>query len=83
MHPSKSCFAIQVSPTELTILFLKQRQADQVFLTFNKSLKILSFSFCLGDDFNFMVCTNNMITLYDIKIGKQKNKTVKQIPIQN
>lgn len=30
-----------------------------------------------------MVCTNNMITLYDIKIGKQKNKTVKQIPIQN
>jgi hypothetical protein len=24
-----------------------------------------------------------MITLYDIKIGKQKSKTVKQIPIQN
>ena len=30
-----------------------------------------------------MVCTNNTITLYDIKIGKQKSKSVKQIPIQN
>lgn len=28
-----------------------------------------------------MVCTNNLITLYDIKISKQKAKSVKQIPI--
>lgn len=28
-----------------------------------------------------MVCTNNLITLYDVKISKQKAKAVKQIPI--
>jgi hypothetical protein len=36
----------------------------------------------LGEDFNFLVVTNNMITLYDIKLSKQKAKTIKQIPIQ-
>lgn len=30
VHPSKSCLAIQVAPTELTLLFLKQRQAEEV-----------------------------------------------------
>jgi hypothetical protein len=28
-----------------------------------------------------VVVTNNLITLYDIKLSKQKAKTVKQIPI--
>lgn len=38
-------------------------------------------SFVIADDFNFVVATNNLITLYDIKLNKQKAKTVKQIPI--
>jgi hypothetical protein len=34
-----------------------------------------------GDDFNFFVATNNLITLYDVKLNKQKAKMVKHIPI--
>lgn len=70
VHPSKSCFALQVTQTELTLLFLKQKNAEEVRLQFAKSQKILLASFCLGEDFNFIVCTNNLITLYDIKISK-------------
>ena len=40
-------------------------------------------SFVIADDFNFVLATNNLITLYDIKLNKQKAKTVKQIPIAN
>jgi len=81
VHPSKTCLALQIAPTELTLLFLKQKQAEEVRFQFQKSTKILGFSFLLGDDFNFMVATNNLITLYDVKLNKQKAKTVKQIPI--
>lgn len=42
---------------------------------------MLEFGFCFGDDFNFFVCTNNQITLYDIKLSRQKAKTLKQIPL--
>jgi len=34
-------------------------------------------SFVIADDFNFVLATNNLITLYDIKLNKQKAKTVK------
>jgi len=60
---------------------LKQKQAEEVRFLFAKSQKILGFSFLFGDDFNFMVVTNNLITLYDVKFSKQKAKTVKQLPI--
>ena len=40
-------------------------------------------SFVIADDFNFVLATNNLITLYDVKLNKQKAKTVKQIPIAN
>jgi hypothetical protein len=50
-------------------------------VNFNKSVKILAFSFALGDDFNFFVCTNNQITLYDIKLTNQKAKAVKTITV--
>jgi hypothetical protein len=48
---------------------------------FTKSQKVLLHSFCLGEDFNFVVCTNNLVTLYDVKISKQKAKAIKQIPV--
>ena len=38
-------------------------------------------TFVFGDDFNFILATNNLITLYDVKLNKQKAKTIKQIPI--
>lgn len=81
VHPTKSCLALQVTQTDLTLLFLKQKNAEEVRFQFTKSQKILLFSFVFGDDFNFIVCTNNLITLYDVKISKQKAKAVKQIPI--
>ena len=40
-------------------------------------------SFVIADDFNFVLATNNLITLYDVKLNKQKAKTVKQIPVAN
>ena len=40
-------------------------------------------SFVFGDDFNFVLATNNLITLYDVKLNKQKAKTIKQLPISN
>jgi hypothetical protein len=60
----------------LTLLFLKKQSAEEVRFQFTKSSKILLHSFCFGEDFNFIVCTNNLITLYDVKIGKQKAKQV-------
>ena len=38
-------------------------------------------SFVIADDSNFVLATNNLITLYDVKLNKQKANTVKQIPI--
>lgn len=58
VHPSKNCMAMQVSHTQLNLLFLKEKQAEEVKLTFQKAKKILGFSFVFGDDFNFFVATN-------------------------
>lgn len=30
VHPSKTCLALQIAQNELTVLFLKSRQADEV-----------------------------------------------------
>lgn len=79
MHPTKTCLALQTGLTDLTLLFIKQRQAEEVKFQYQKSAKILAFSFAFGDDFNFFVATNNLITLYDVKLGKQKAKMVKHI----
>ena len=48
---------------------------------FPKATAILEMSFVIGEDFNFILATNNLITLYDVKLNKQKAKTVKQIAI--
>lgn len=63
------------------MLFIKKQQCEEVLFRFTKSIKILAHSFCFGDDFNYMVCTNNMITLYEIILSQQKVKKVKEIPI--
>ena len=52
VHPSKNCMAMQVGECQLNLLFLKEKQAEEVKLTFPKSKKILGFSFVFGDDFN-------------------------------
>lgn len=62
-------------------MFIKQRQAEEVKFQFQKSARILAFSFVLGDDFNFFVATNNLISLYEVKLNKQKAKMVKHIQI--
>ena len=31
----------------------------------------------IGEEFNFFIATNSVITLYDVKINKQKAKQVK------
>jgi hypothetical protein len=67
--------------TDLTLLFIKQRQAEEVKFQFQKSSKILAFSFAFGDDFNFFVATDNLISLYEVKLDKQKAKIVKHIQI--
>ena len=38
-------------------------------------------SFCFGDDFNYFVCTNNVITLYNINLADHTPKVVDKIPI--
>lgn len=70
VHPSKNCMAMQVAETQLNLLFLKQKQAEEVKLTFPKAKKILGFSFLFGDDFNFFVVTNTQIDLYDVSLSK-------------
>ena len=64
---------------QLNLLFLKEKQAEEVKLTFPKAKKILGFSFVFGDDFNFFVATNTSIDLYDISLSKQKAKVIKNI----
>ena len=81
VHPTKTCLALQTGLTDLTLLFIKQKQAEEVKFQFSKSTRILAFSFLFGDDFNFFVATNNLITLYDVKLNKQKAKNIKTIPI--
>jgi hypothetical protein len=80
VHPSKQLIVVQVSPVELVLLFVRGKQAEELRFKFSKAIKIHSFSFCFGDDFNFMVCTNNLIYLYEIKLSTKTYKIVKQIP---
>lgn len=82
VHPEKTCIALQVSEVTLILLFLKERSAEEVKLTFQKAKQIHAFSFIFGDDFNFFVATNFSIDLYKIKLGKQKAKLIKNIPLQ-
>ena len=74
---------MQIGPIEMTLLFLKQKQAEEVRFQFPKATSIQAMSFVIADDFNFVLATNNLITLYDVKLNKQKAKTVNQIPIAN
>ena len=71
--------AMQVGPTQLNLLFLKEKQAEEVKLTFPKAKSILGFSFVFGEDFNFFVATNTQIDLYDISLSKQRAKVIKTI----
>ena len=68
---------MQIGPIEMTLLFLKQKQAEEVRFQFPKATSIQAMSFVIADDFNFVLATNNLITLYDVKLNKQKAKTVK------
>jgi hypothetical protein len=71
--------SLQISDNSLIILFLKEKSAEEVKLTFPKAKQIHAFSFLFGEDFNFFVASNIAIDLYDIKIAKQKAKLVKNI----
>ena len=65
----------------MIMLFLKEKSAEEVKLAFPKAKQIITFSFLIGEDFNFFISTNIAIDLYDIKISKQKTKLVKNISI--
>ena len=71
--------AMQVAETQINLLFLKEKQAEEVKMNFAKSKKLLGFSFVFGEDFNFFVVTNAQIDLYDISLAKQRAKLVKSI----
>lgn len=62
--------ALQVFENSIILLFLKEKSAEEIKLTFPKAKNILAFSFLFGDDFNFFVATNISIDMYDIKISK-------------
>ena len=64
------------------MLFLKERAAEEIKLTFQKAKSILAFSFLFGDDFNFFIATNISIDLYKIKLDKKESKLVKNIVLQ-
>ena len=42
----------------MILLFLKERAAEEIKLTFQKAKMIHAFSFVFGDDFNFFIATN-------------------------
>ena len=71
--------AMQVADTQINLLFLKEKQAEEVKLNFSKAKSILGFSFVFGDDFNFFVVTNSQIDLYEILLSKQRAKLIKSI----
>ena len=64
------------------MLFLKEKAAEEIKLTFSKAKLIYAFSFLFGDDFNFFIATNISIDLYKIKLNKQKAKLVKNMALQ-
>lgn len=82
MHPDKTCFALQISENSLILLFLKERTAEEMKLTFQKARAIMAFSFVFADDFNFFLATNISIDLYKIKVDKKESKVVKNIVLQ-
>ena len=82
VHPEKNCMSLQTSDNTLILLFLKERAAEELKLTFSKAKMIHAFSFLFGDDFNYFVATNITIDLYKIKSDKHKAKVVKSIQIQ-
>ena len=63
------------------MLFVKKGECEEVGFRYSKSAKILLHSFCFGDDFNFLVVTNNVITLYNINLADHTPKVVEKIPI--
>lgn len=65
------------------MLFIREKQAEEVKLVFPKAKMIRAFSFVLGDDFNFFVASNLNIDLYEIKFDKVKAKLVKNISLQS
>lgn len=70
-----------MSPNELAMMFISKNDCDEVRFQYSKSKRIHIHSFCFGDDFNFMVCTNNQITLYNLNLFDHKPKTVEKIDI--
>ena len=81
IHPDKNCLSLQVADNTLILLFLKERAAEEIKLTFSKAKMIYAFSFLFGDDFNFFIATNIAIDLYKVKVDKQKAKIVKNIAL--
>jgi len=84
LHPSKQCLALQVSETTIVLLFLRDKSAEEVKLSYSKAKYLLGFSFAFGDDFNFFVVSNQAIDLYEVKLNgvvKQRTKVVKNISI--
>ena len=79
VHPDKSCFALQIGENSLILLFLKEKTAEEMKLTFQKARTILAFSFVFGDDFNFFIATNVSIDLYKVKTDKKESKVIKNI----
>jgi len=79
VHPDKSCFALQIGENSLILLFLKEKTAEEMKLTFQKARAILAFSFVFGDDFNFFIATNVSIDLYKVKTDKKESKVIKNI----
>jgi hypothetical protein len=71
-----------VAENSLILLFLKEKVAEEIKLTFQKAKTILAFSFLFGDDFNFFIATNISIDLYKIKLDKKESKLVKNIILQ-
>ena len=70
---------MQVSDTQINLLFLKEKQAEEVKMNFSKAKRILGFSFVFGEDFNFFVVSNSQIDLYEVSLSKQRAKLIKSI----
>lgn len=63
------------------MLFVNKGECEEVGFRYSKSAKILLHSFCFGDDFNFVVVTNNVITLYNINLADHTPKVIEKIAI--
>ena len=65
------------------MLFIKEKQAEEVKLVFPKAKMIRAFSFAAGDEFNFFVASNLNIDLYEVKFEKVKAKLIKNISVNS